>query len=463
MTKINNKIKPETSSRWKLPEDLIDLNITQSSSFSSFEKYYLPETDCNWQIVDSKTRVALNALESRDSLHNTTRFSNWEWPEEEFHFISDIHADAEALVSSLILSGTIKTAGANTTGFDLTLKGKHNRIIIGGDCLDKGPSNLGLLRTLHVLIQHKKNTILLAGNHDLRLYMGLKSMSQKNNSAAEHFFVRMGKKVIPLLKEVYNEYLKDSDKKLNLPSIEKCRKLLFPSKQWQKAFQKNTLKLLTDKTIQIELQKINKKWSHFESNCEEYGLTLPMAYLAAKKCHSLFMEPEGEFYWFFNSMQLIHKEKSFLFTHAGVDNDSAEMVEKLGYKGVNTLYRNLLEKDLCYFYYGNVANMLRTKYRNKDKILTKKGVKCLHRLGIHAVVHGHVSQLRGQQLSVRKGLLHFECDITLDINSRIKAGLPGYGAGVTIISPSGNVKGISSDVTYIKSFKPEMYLTSCSE
>ena len=84
--------------------------------------------------------------------------------------------------------------------------------------------------------------------------------------------------------------------------------------------------------------------------------------------------------------------------------------------------------------------MLRTKYRKTDPLLTHKGVKRMHRMGIHAVVHGHVSQTNGQRINLRSGLLHFQCDVTLDKNSRIKAGLPGYGSR-DVHSPTGQDQG----------------------
>jgi hypothetical protein len=81
-------------------------------------------------------------------------------------------------------------------------------------------------------------------------------------------------------------------------------------------------------------------------------------------------------------------------------------------------------------------------------------VDYLRRAGIHAVVHGHQSREGGQRLALRAGLLHIECDITLDENSRRRAGLPGPGAGATLISPEGRVMGISSDHPRPKLFDP---------
>jgi len=42
----------------------------------------------------------------------------------------------------------------------------------------------------------------------------------------------------------------------------------------------------------------------------------------------------------------------------------------------------------------------------------------------------------------------------MDRNTRKKEGLDGYGAGVTIIRPTGEIMGISTDFPYAKVFDP---------
>jgi hypothetical protein len=45
----------------------------------------------------------------------------------------------------------------------------------------------------------------------------------------------------------------------------------------------------------------------------------------------------------------------------------------------------------------------------------------------------------------------------MDRNSRRKEGLKGYGAGVIIVRPQGQVIGISTDYPYAKVFEPANY------
>ena len=59
---------------------------------------------------------------------------------------------------------------------------------------------------------------------------------------------------------------------------------------------------------------------------------------------------------------------------------------------------------------------------------------------------------------LRQGMIHIESDITMDRNTRKKEGLDGYGAGVTIIRPEGQVIGISTDYPHAKVFQPDDYI-----
>ncbi len=55
---------------------------------------------------------------------------------------------------------------------------------------------------------------------------------------------------------------------------------------------------------------------------------------------------------------------------------------------------------------------------------------------------------------LRKGMLNFECDSTIDRGSRKKENMQGRGAAVTIFKPEGVVVGISTDYPRIKVFAP---------
>lgn len=383
----------------------------------------------------------------------------WAWPERRVFFISDPHADAQAFVGSLVASGGVKQTGSGLDEIRLTKRGRKGVFVIGGDCLDKGPSNLALLRSLRRLMDSGARVTLLAGNHDMRLLMGLMALEHERSPRTEHLFVRMGGKAIPLLKEVYAEYLAGRKKPLaGVPGRKGCRRRLFPDEHWFEAFPAMAREQMSDKAIERELARLRKKVANFEAACEKAGLTLRQVYAASQVLCALFLRPEGEFAWFFEAMRLAHREGSFLFVHAGLDDSTARLIEDEGVEALNRRFAEQVLEDPFGFYYGPLANTLRTKYRKVDFPLTEHGVDRVYRQGIHAVVHGHINLTAGQRLMIRRGMLHIEGDITLDRNSRRKEGLEGHGMGVTIIDPAGRVIGISNDYPHAKVFEPERYL-----
>ena len=388
----------------------------------------------------------------------------WEWPKRPIFFLADPHADAEAFVASLVASGGVRKNGPDLHDFKLSREGRQGRFIIGGDCLDKGPSNLQMLRTLRHFMRGGARVTLLAGNHDLRLMLGIRALDMDREPRTEHFFVRMGPKVVPLLKEIHDHYFLDAKGDeirhalKGIPPERECHRHIFPSKRWFKEFPKHAVWMMADEGVERELGRMEKKLHLFEQACADAGLSMRMVYATARKCREIFFEPKGEFYWFYRKMELARREGSFLFIHAGFDDRIATILEDHGLKHLNRLYRDQIYNDPFEFYYGPLANTMRTKYRKSDMPLSRHGVEKVHRLGIHAVVHGHRNRTTGQGIVLRHGMLHIESDITMDRNSRRKEGLEGYGVGVTIIRPEGEILGVSTDFPHAKRFDPAAFL-----
>lgn len=373
------------------------------------------------------------------------------WPKRPVVFISDPHADAEAFEASLIAAGVVERTKPGLRHLKLTKFGKKAEIMVGGDCLDKGPSNLELLRSLKHLYKIKAKVTLLAGNHDLRLRMGLLAISRKKDVGNQHFFVRMGKKIVPLFKEVFEQYLEGTKWEKKVPDEATCRKILFPNEDWFNEFPFHAAGFLTAEGIDREVRKMHSKVEKFERHCLESGLTLRHVYAASMQCQKMFLGKKGEFSWFFRKMKLVEKRGSFLYLHAGLDDVMGQMLLKNGTRYANrAFHRNLQRRDLFGFYYSPLANTFRTKYRDADLPLTDRGVKAIHKSGIKVVVQGHVNKTHGQRIAIKKGLVHVEGDITLDENSRRMEQLPGKGMGATIISKQLGIVGISCDYPVIK-------------
>ena len=383
--------------------------------------------------------------------------SSWRWPKRRLYFFSDLHADADAFIASLVASGGVKKTGERDQDLKLTHAGRKANFVIGGDCFDKGPSNLRLLRVIHRLIKLGARVRILAGNHDIRIKLGIASVGMDPDPRHDHFFIRMGSKAIPMLKEITREYLQGKEALKGIPSTRDCRRRLYPPKRWFKDFPELASWIMPDKRAAKEVKRLREKIDSFEADCERAGLTLRQVYAAALKWQALFLEPKGEFAWFFKRMRLAYRRGSFLFVHAGVDDRTAKLINRKGVKQLNRQFAEHVEDEFFEFYYGPLANTIRTKYRDVDMPLTRKGVELMHDAGIHVIVHGHANRHYGQRIMLRKGMVNFECDATIDRHSREKEGLEGEGAAVTIFYPERLVMGVSTDYPSIKVFDPAMF------
>ncbi|MES0880832.1 metallophosphoesterase [Roseibium sp. SCP14] len=411
----------------------------------------IPRDFETWPVNETHSGGNLDAV--RASLRAAACHGAWNWPDRPVVFVSDPHADADGFLRSLVAAGVVRRS---TGRLSLTSFGRTAKIVIGGDCLDKGPSNLDMLDALRCLIDSGVDLHLLAGNHDLRLRLAIRALTLPRSTLTEHLFVRMGRKILPLLREVRTRYVTAEDL-ARIPDERTCRDRIFPSKGWSKAFPAEAAPFLTQAGIEKELRKLKKKKKQFASQAASENLSMREVYAAALRCHELFLVPDGAYNWFYSSMDVVNRIGSLLFVHAGIDDAMCTLLCEQGIDAVNCRYRQEAEKDPFAFYTGPVANLVRTKYRPVDMLLTDDGVSRLHEDGIKMIVQGHVNNHRGQRILSKNGMLHLEGDVTLDRSSRLLEGLPGIGAGATLIFPTGDVVGLSSDYPKAKHFKPEQH------
>jgi len=171
----------------KLVSSQLSLLPTEKQPWPRLERIDLPEDDKDDY--------------PRDSITAYTKARNWDSPDQIIYFFCDIHADADAFLLSLLASGGIALMGPADDDFVLTEQGSQALFIIGGDCFDKGPSTLDLLDLIYQLKLKGAEVILLAGNHDIRTYMGILYAEHKD-PLLDHMFVRMAVKSAPLFKEI---------------------------------------------------------------------------------------------------------------------------------------------------------------------------------------------------------------------------------------------------------------------
>ncbi|MCU7906880.1 MAG: metallophosphoesterase [Candidatus Thiodiazotropha sp. (ex Epidulcina cf. delphinae)] len=311
------------------------------------------------------------------------------------------------------------------------------------------------MRVIRRLMEQGARVSLLAGNHDIRVKLGIASVGMAPDPHYDHFFIRMGSKVIPMLREIVDEYLQGKPALKGIPPTRSCRRILYPPKRWFKEFPKMASWVMPEQRMVLELERLREKIDDFESDCQAAGLSLRQVYAAVMKWRQLFLRPGGEFSWFFKRMKLVYRQGSFLFVHAGIDDRMAKLINRKGIKYINQAFKEQIDDEIFEFYYGPLANLMRTKYRDVDMPLTRKGGELMHESGIYAIVHGHANRYHGQRIMLRKGMVNFECDATIDRHTRIKEGLAGGGAAVTIFHPDRLVMGVSTDYPCIKVFDPK--------
>ena len=236
-------------------------------------------------------------------------------------------------------------------------------------------------------------------------------------------------------------------------SEQALRELLFPSEAWFSEFPIVARGLIPDKKLAKELQRIREKMVELPEKCEQLGLTLGMVHRAAQKAAELFLAPDGEFRWLIDRIQLAERWGSFLLVHAGVGDGTAAVMAKSGVAGVNAWFERLMRDDMFELYFGELGNMFRTKYRDFDWPFTQVGVDHMYQAGIYGIVHGHQNILRGQRVLMREGLLNFECDASVDVNTRKIEGLRGLGGAVVVFRPDGVALAISADYPHVKVFE----------
>jgi hypothetical protein len=186
-------------------------------------------------------------------------------------------------------------------------------------------------------------------------------------------------------------------------------------------------------------------------------LTLGDLDAAVRKSHEIFTEPEAPHRWLVERMQLAYRCGSSLFIHAGLDDTIAAWIRGEGIGGVNARFREALFESPFELYNGPIGNSFRTKYRDLDLPLTSSGLRTLHGEGIYAIVHGHRNVRVGQRLMFRAGMLNFECDASIDRNTRRIEGLEGVGAAATVLERDGRVLGLSTDHPAVKIFDPKQH------
>ena len=79
--------------------------------------------------------------------------------------------------------------------------------------------------------------------------LGMRSLLPGQDPMSRHFFIRMGGKAIPLLKEIHEHYVTSGRNHIRVPGMRECRQRLYPGREWFRRFPKAATDLLPQRTI----------------------------------------------------------------------------------------------------------------------------------------------------------------------------------------------------------------------
>lgn len=391
----------------------------------------------------------------------------WEFPRQHVLFFCDLHGDAEAFRRSLIAGKAIVCHSKDLLDFDLSDFGKAADIVIAGDIFDKGPSNLDVLELLSHLRSLGAKIIVLAGNHDLRIWLTLKALDAKELEAFDYLAEHLERAQLlvseVLARAVLPTPLASLQPKKAPPTSKKGRSKKAvrrtADEQGRKALQTlfgPALASSDDGAYKGRKAWLIERWQEIEAFYRQRGIAPDALCDGLMLAYDLLVAPSGRHAWIFAEMQLLHRYGSFLLAHGGVDDQLCAELKADGVDGINKKFRKLLAKarpsELAA---GAFGNSTLTKYRPSDEPLTAAGVRRLHGEGIFAIVHGHDNQIGQQNVAYRQELLHFQCDATLNRCTRKLQGLSPRGMAVVIFEPEGRLTALSSDRPEGKTFAPK--------
>lgn len=367
--------------------------------------------------------------------------------------LTDIHADPEAFLRSLALAGVISHPAVDAP---LTTFGRKAKVVLGGDYLNKGPANLELLKVLRAFHAAHGNTVVLGGNNDLLVLMGLAYAGRKGTATTQHMFIRMAEKAMPLLREVFDTFV-HGDPDVTYMAEDAAKDWLLPAKNWQETFPAVASRIMSADQVDHERKRLPKTLKGYEDARNKAGLTHAQVQAAVVKAQRLANTPTSDLGWLFSSLRLLYQAGSYLFVHAGVDDTLALRLQTSGVDGVNALFDRLVQQHDLALYYGSVGNAFRTRYHpKKNRLLSPEGVEAIHATGVKAVVHGHRGTKKGQRLVWRCGLLHVEGDTTMDSTSRKVDNLVGAGQGALHLETDGRLVAVAADWHQAKVFAPHV-------
>lgn len=435
-------------------------------------------------LQDSSAQVRLgndssNGSGKVDSLQASTIIRSyadkfdWEFPRHKVLFFCDLHADAEAFRRSLLAAYAITEHSSALLDVSLTDLGKSADIVIAGDIFDKGPSNYDLLDLLTLLRDQGAKFKILAGNHDIRIWLTLKAIGEGDREQIDYLASSLERAFLIISEslqraEVLKPHLSEAGADHKSTSQESpCKsndeadvyeQLFFPSHCIQASPGANHQWGESKAEIKLTKQRnawLAERWQEIKRFYASKGIEPSQILEGLRLAKRMIVASDSRYAWLFAEMNLMTHYGSFLLAHGGVDDELCQMIYDQGIAVINAKFKDLMRqgkpRELIS---GPFGNCTLTKYRYHDEPLSAKGIRLLHELQICAIVHGHDNQVGQQNIVYRQEMLHFQCDASLNRCTRELQGLSPTGMAVIVFEPEGRLVALSNEWPAGKSFAP---------
>lgn len=339
-----------------------------------------------------------------------------EMPREKVFTMSDVHGNARGFLMTLLKAGIIKIKDHKVS---LTESGKDIPVVVTGDFFDRGPHSLKLLDYFQAFFDKHARLELVAGDHELMALAAIDNISADHRD--EDFFelvTDLTGKIHPLERQAPDKL----DEALKWKATERKFR-----QNGQPLVDANNFMQWYIRGGESLIREIKDKYYPGEKN-------VPMRALLVK-AHTL-LQPDTNYGRLMRQLLLCSQIDDILYTHAGVDDQLAELFDDNGVDGTNSIFKATIRHgNYGIFSQGDLCKIL----WKRENGVSPYAASVLKKLGITTVISGHNRMRDGiQQAEISNGIMLVSNDIGLE--SGIEGG--------TMIMPDGEIQNYSDNLNH---------------
>lgn len=299
--------------------------------------------------------------------------------------LGDLEGNATALIYALIKVGYIekKTFPDGTKQAVVTETGKNKKVVQTGDVFDRGKFPLKTQKRIQAMRHQGLNFITVAGNHDVHNLHLASCPSVVNDDPKFYKFISDSTPYITS----FNDAKKRMDaihQLIEYNQTEEPQQFLCDAHAY-------LIWRFTDPNVSDNnglLKEIQAQY--FCDNTEE-----PTIREFLQKMHQLYYgneEKPGEMQNFTDNIVPFYSQWPVFFLHGGIDDTWAELIEQLGIEGAISFFQKQVKNGDLFEFYHPEGKYGKLFWARGKKVLSKKAVDVLKKLGYTTIIRGHDPQ-----------------------------------------------------------------------